>query len=546
MRRLAGIAVLVTLAGCPSSASVPPSDAGASTEVQILSLSSLLGQLDPYASFDAAGVEHDFGGLAVLSSYFAADRAAHDNTVLLVAGNSFAASPPLSAQFADVPTLKGLELLGDSAESLSDHNFDDGIPYLQNLVNQATYPYVSSNIVGVQAQVSSRVQVPFLMVSAGSVKLGVLGLTDPNAPNITFPGSFGSLTIDEPIAATNAAATQARAAGADAVIALSDYRSTGVGIAGAHTGPLIDFAQGLSGVDVVLGENDVNPTASQVGSTLVVENAWRGLSYGKTLLEIAGGRVASASATVVSPAVGGVTPDPNADALLAPYRAELAQAFDGRIGVTSAALPFDATLQVAEDAMGDVVAQAFLWKYAPVGAQVAIVNGGGIRDGLPSAYLPADATLRRPQSGYAAGPPYDLVVGDAYSVYPFPDLCVLHPITGAILWAVLEESVFDEPTPSNGFLQICGFDFTYQLSASPGARVQSVTLAGGRSIARDDTSSILLVVSDYIDGGGDNYGMLVQPTPIRGRDLAQQVLLGYLQTGPSLSATPAGRITQVP
>jgi 5'-nucleotidase len=548
MRRVAGILGLWLVGGCASSRATPGGpDAGANgAEVQILGLSSFLGQLDPYASFDDAGVEHDFGGLAVLSSYFAADKASQPNTVLLVAGNSFGASPPLSAQFADVPTIQGLGLLGASADSLSDHNFDNGIAYLKPLVDQASYPYVSSNLDGVQADVSAKVQVPFVMVQAGPVKLGVLGLTDPNAPNITVAGSFGTLTIAEPIAAANAAAGQARAAGAEVVVALTDYRSTGVGPAGNHTGPLDDFAAGLTGVDVVLGENDVNPAAFTVGETLVVENAWRGLTYSKTLLGVADGGVASARATIVSPAAGGVTPDPAAATLLTPYRAQLATLFDSAIDAVAVPIPFDATLQTGESAIGDVVAQSLLAQYASAGAQIAVVNGGAIRDGLPSAYLPADMTLRRPQSGYAVGPPYDLVVGDVYAVYPFADLCVVRPIPGAVLWQMLEESVFAEPGPSNGFLQIAGFKFTYQLGAPAGARVQSVTLDDGTSVARSDASPIELVVNDYLNSGGDTYGMLVEPNPTKGRDLAQQVLLDYLRSGPELATAPAGRITQVP
>ncbi len=399
---------------------------------------------------------------------------------------------------------------------------------------------------GIQSQVSAKIAAPYALVSAGGVKVGVLGLTDPNAPNITFPGRFGSLAITEPTAAANAAAAQARAAGAEVVVALTDYRSTGVGIAGVHTGPLIDYAQGLTGVDVVLGENDVNPAVSQLGGVLVVENAWRGVTYGRTVLAIADGGVASASATIVSPSADGVTPDPAAAALLAPYRVQLAALLDATAGVVSAALPFDANLELAETAVGDVVAQALLWKYAPVGAQIAVVNGGGIRDGLPSVYLPANKSLRRPASGYAPGPPYDLVVGDAYAVYPFQNLCILRPITGAVLWQMLEQSVSEEPAPNNGFLQIAGFQFTYQLSAPLGARVTSVTLADGTTVSRDDASTISLVVSDYLDGGGDDYGMLVEPSPTPGRDPMQAVVAEYLQSGVSLSATPAGRITQSP
>jgi 5'-nucleotidase len=548
MMRVVWLFTVSMLGACSSNRATPDaSDAGnGGEEVQILSVSSLLGQLDPYVEIDDAGAEHDFGGLAVLSSYFAADRTIQPNTVLFAAGNSFGASPPLSAQFGDVPTIKALGFLGTSADSLSDHNFDNGIAYLQPLMAEASYPYVSSNVNGVQTIVSAKVQVPFTIVKAGALKIGVLGLTDPNAPNITAAGSFGALTIREPVAATNAAAAQARAAGAQIVVALSDYRAVGGGDGGMHSGPLIDYAAGLAGVDVVLGENDLDPATSIVNGTRVVENAWRGLTYSKTLVRVADGGAVSATATVVSTPVGNVTPDPNALALLTPYRAQLGTLFDSKVDVVDAQLPFESTLLTAETALGDIVAEAFLAKYASAGAQIAVVNGGGIRDGFPSAYLPSDTTLRRPATGYAQGPPYDLVVGDAYTVYPFSDLCVVRTITGAILWRMLEASVFDEPTASDGFLQVAGFQFTYELSAPAGARVQSVTLADGTAISRDDTSSLTLVVSDYINGGGDDYGMLIETIPTKGRDLAQQVLLDYLRTAPPLSTTAAGNITQTP
>jgi len=54
---------------------------------------------------------------------------------------------------------------------------------------------------------------------------------------------------------------------------------------------LAEFAAGLVGVDVVLGENDVSPTVSVAGGALVVESAWRGTTYTKTLVRVAGGVV---------------------------------------------------------------------------------------------------------------------------------------------------------------------------------------------------------------------------------------------------------------
>jgi 5'-nucleotidase len=232
--------------------------------------------------------------------------------------------------------------------------------------------------------------------------------------------------------------------------------------------------------------------------------------------------------------------------LLAPYRTQLAEKLDDKTSTASGTLPLDGTERVQESALGDVVADAFLAKYAAAGAQVAITNGAGLRDALPSSYAPSDMTLRRPAAGYAAGPPYDLVVGDVYSVLPFGDFLVLRPVTGALLWQVLEQSVFDEPSANNGFLQVAGLEFTYQLSAPAGARVQSVTLDDGTVVTRDDPTTYMLVDTSYLDTGGDDYGMLVETPAATGRDVDAQALLEYLQANPQVTPALAGRITQVP
>ncbi len=174
------------------------------------------------------------------------------------------------------------------------------------------------------------------------------------------------------------------------------------------------------------------------------------------------------------------------------------------------------------------------------------MNGAGIRDAFPSSYAPANKSLRRPATGYAAGPPYDLVVGDVYTVLPFGDFCVVRPITGATLWLMLEQSVSLEPAANNGFLQISGFKFTYSLSAPVGARVQSVTLDDGTVVSRDDTTTLSLVDNDYLDAGGDSYGMLVQSPPASTRGVEADVVLDYLKANPQLTPALKGRITQLP
>jgi 5'-nucleotidase len=546
-RAACGAALALTACAGASGSSSPADGGGGGVDLQVLSLSAWLGQLDPIDETDDAGTTRQYGGLATLSSYFAADRKANANTIFLAGPDSFGASPPLSSQFQDEPSIEALGLLGASCDTLSNHDFNNGIPYLQHLVGLASFPYVTSNMSGVDTALGSDVRVPYLLVHAGGATIGVLGITNPDAPNHTFPGRFGAISISSPVAATNAAATAARAAGAEAVVAITDLATANVSPAGVHSGPLIEFASELHGVDVVLGSNDTNPGAPRVGDVLVVEHTWKGRTYGRTQLHLGSGG-ASATAEVVAPDVTRVAPDPRAQALLAPYRAQLAMLFDSSIAVTTGAFPLDGSERTGEIALGDLIADSFLARYRPLGAQIAVINGAGIRDSLPSTYVPASTVLRRPATGFAAGPPYDVLVGDAYTVLPFGNMCVVRTVTSAVLWSMLEQSVFSLPAPFKGFLQIAGFKFTYQQSASPGTRVKSVTLDDGTSISKEDARTWVLVDTDYVDRGGDDYGMLVQSPAAPTLDVAAEVFLDYLKTsGPLVPGDPAGgRILEIP
>jgi 5'-nucleotidase len=534
------LAVAVNCSNGGSSGTAPPPS---STTIQILALSTWLGQLDPISEPGADGGTLDIGGLGVLSAYFKGDRAKNPNTLLLLEADSFGASPPLSARFQDVPAIKGLNLLGADADMLSNHDFNNGFAYLNSLISLSDYPYVTSNFSNYEQLPA--VVYPYKNIAVAGVQVGVLGITDPVAITKGFPGAFGSITIDEPVSAATTAAQAARAAGASIVVVLTDMQSTGVDANGVHTGPIIDFAQAVVGVDVVLGYNATDPAATPIGGTLVVENEGQGLTYGKVEVTIANGSVTS-TATIVTPDGSMVTADPAAAALLAPYRTELAAEFDQPIAVTSGVYPRDGMAErIGEAAIGDLIGDAFFAKYAPSGVKLAFMNSGGIRSAIPSSYMPSNMALRRPTQGYAAGPPYDVVLGDIYTVLPFGDFCVVRSVSGATIWAMLEESVFALPQPATAYLQIGGFEFTFSQSAPPGARVQSVSLDDGTPVT-DDATLYTIVLPDIISDGTDGFTMLAQPTPSPNQDVEADDLLGYIQSKATLSPALDGRITALP
>jgi 5'-nucleotidase len=225
---------------------------------------------------------------------------------------------------------------------------------------------------------------------------------------------------------------------------------------------------------------------------------------------------------IVTPDCAGVDPDVDMERLLEPYRFELAAALDGPIAqATGMFARGDNIERLGEVPLGNLIADAMRIHYD---ARIGFVNGGGIRASLPSSYAPADLTLHRPSDGYAEGPPWDLVIGDVYTVLPFGNTVVTRTVTGSQVWEMAEHSIEALPAPRGWFGQISGFQMLFDSSRPVGARVVSLTLDDGTAIQPDD-SSYTLATSDFVNAGGDGYSMLQGGDGIYRDKLAEVVLV---------------------
>lgn len=506
-------------------------------EIQLLNVSDWHAQIDPT---NVVG-QGDIGGAAALSSYWKADRAANPNTLTLTAGDAYGAAPPLSSFFDEEPAVLTMNAMGFDVDTFGNHNFDRGIAHLQRMIDLAEFDYVSANLKNVDQNLTG--VKPYKIFELGGVKVAVIGVTNPEAPTLVFPGSFGTIEVTDPVTAANKARAQAQAEGAKVTIAITHMGVTGFDATGAPFGPLINFANNVGGFDVILGDHTDVQYKGIVNDTLVVQNRSKGLTYARTKLTVdpQNGRIISRDAQIVTPFTQAVTPDPAIVSLLAPYRAALAQAFDTKIGVATGFFPRGGNVErLGEVAIGNLVADALRETY---GTQLALTNGGGLRAPLPSSYAPQDTTLRRTSPGYAAGPPYDLVIGDVFAVLPFGNSVLTRTVTGAQLYAILEHSVAPIPAANGRFAQISGFKFTYDAARPAGARVVSVTLNDGTPILADSTV-YTLATNDFVNAGGDGYTMLVDGQGVTRNVMANDVL-EYIKQRGTISPTIEGRITRL-
>lgn len=519
-----------------------PIVAGQTTAIRILDISDWHAQLDP--SFGVGGAE-------ALSSYFKEERAGEPNTITLTGGDDFGASPPLSAFFAEVPAVRAERLMGIDVGTFGNHNFDKGVDHLQQMIDLAgsttdvgmPYEYVSANLQNRDAELSGVRD--YKIFEYDGVKVAVIGVTNPEAPGLVFPGNFGTIVPTDPVAAAMSAKAAARAEGAKVFIAITHLGIEG-GSGATAIGPLVDFANAVSGFTAIYGDHTNVRYEAVINGQLVVENLSKGGTYSRTDLVVRRGTADLLSRTnaFVVPTAAGRT-DTAIAAMLQPYRDELAPILNVQLGVSTVAVPRtdacgNSDGRLCESKLGDTVTDAMRLRYA---ADFAVTNSGGLR-----------AALTCPTTDNATDfcpaftpPPYPITRGQTFGVLPFGNFAVTVSMDGVELKAILENSVA-RALPQGRLGQVSGLCYTYDPAAVAGSRVSSVVRQAtdgsctGSSVNLTAGATYLVAMNDFMATGGDGYPKFATARINSDGTTLEQVLADYIVAAGTISPSIQGRI----
>jgi 2',3'-cyclic-nucleotide 2'-phosphodiesterase (5'-nucleotidase family) len=538
MKRLAFglIAITITLAGLGSTAQADRPASG-TTQIQLLTVSDWHGQIVPLATTPPVG------GAAVLEAYFDQARAANPNTLTFMAGDSFGATPPISSFFDDEPAIRAMNMMGISADTLGNHNFDGGIAHLQDLVDLAEFPFVSANLKNLEENVTGVSKRTLFTVDG--VRIAVIGITNEEAPTLVTPGAMGTIQVTNSVAAANKAAQQARVAGAEVVVILTHKGIRGHDATGTAFGELVDFANGVDPalIDVIVGDHTDFQYSGLHNGILAVENLSKGATFANIQLTV--DRQTGVTAKSVSfhvPVASEVTPDPGIQAYIDDLNAQLAPILGEVIGESTVeVLRSDACGQsagrICESRVGNLVTDAMRTTY---GTDFALTNSGGLRAALTcpaagsSAFCPTGTTT----------PPFPITRGGVIGVLPFGNESTTVSITGDELRAFLENGVSAMPGANGKFPQVSGLCFTYDISAPVGSRVTSMVrqAADGSCTgpAIDPATTYSITINDFIAAGGDGYpNVLARSTS---RNLMASDVDSYVAANSPLNPAIQGRI----
>ncbi len=525
-------------------------------EATLLQISDYHGQLVPLAEAadnvsgsGASNPSFAIGGAAFLKAWFDLYRAEAPHGSLTVAGgDSVGATPPISNFFGDKPTVEIMNLMGFTSDGLGNHNFDRGQTYLRTeLIPLANFPYLTANIVDPATGKTPPEWQPSAIFHFEGFKLGIVGFSNSDLVQLIFPGNLDPFMVTDAAAAVNAEVARLRSKGeVNAVVAIGHEGAT-AGTLTNPTGPVIDLADKLIGVDAVLGDHtDFQVLTVRPNGVLVAENRSKGIRFTRVRLTVDTNtkRVIYKTADFHKPWTIGMEPDPTIQARIDELNAQLGPILGTVIGASMVFVPrTDACGNTAgrtcESRIGNVTTDAMRLTY---NTDFAITNSGGLRADLTCPVVDNPADFCPPYTP----PPYLITRGQVLAVLPFGNVVVTLQVNGAELKAMLENGVSSMPAVSGRFPQVSGLCFTYNISAPAGSRVVSAVRQAadgsctGAAVDLTSVSTYTLALNDFMAQGGDGYPVVYGRSTTQ--DLMDEVVADYIAANSPISPAIQGRI----
>ena len=462
-----------------------------------------------------------------------------------------------------MPTIESMNLMKVDASTFGNHEHDRNLAHVQKVIGAADFQWVVSNYPASSMAVlksGDKTAKAYTIIDRGGIKVGIVGSNTPETIEQVFPGNLdytdasgkkATIEIDPGVVGINKAIVEAKAAGADIVIAVihQGWLENADGVA---KGLYNSLASQIKGAAVIYGGHShqtfstIIPPTNRSAPVLLGEVRNAGVEYTRSQICINNGKVVgtsiqnilkAATPTINTGVVSTVTTqDATAAALVKKYKDQLSAKLDIKIGSVSGIFPRGGSPAVersGENPMGIYIADLLRAKYK---TDFALSNGGGIRDTFPAkTYIPADTKLVRTGTGAL-----DVTLGDALTVYPFGNQVATTVVTGANLWAALENGVGGNYPGDGRFPQVSGFKFSFDASKPLGSRIVSVTKNDGTAIAKDSTVYTLTTL-DYIIYGGDGYVNVFSPAQAKVFGALLDVFVDALKADMA-----AGKVTQVP
>jgi LPXTG-motif cell wall-anchored protein len=402
------------------------------------------------------------------------------NSILVDAGDTLHGLPFATMnKGADIVTL--MKLAGYDVMTPGNHDFNYGYQRLLELANMASegsngFPIISSNVMkGDKALLNSNI-----IKEIDGVKVGFFGLSTPETAYKTNPNNVIGINFNDPIESAKKQVGELKAKGADVIIAIAHI---GTDDSSEITSPMI--AKAVEGIDIIVDGHSHSkyPTGLEADNgTIIVSTGEYEANLGqvKIIVDKETKKLVNTVATLIPKSTASTI---EADETVTSKIKEIDDAQNVILSkvIGNSKVVLDGARENArtkETNLGNLITDAMLYV---TGAQIAITNGGGIRDSINEG---------------------EITKGEVVKVLPFGNFIVTKYLTGAQIKDILEHGVKSYPATAGQFTHVAGIKYAFDKDKEAGNRVFSITIDGK---ALDMNAKYLVATNDFMAAGGDEY-----------------------------------------
>jgi len=434
-----------------------------------------------------------------------AEVAASGGQMLLLDGGDVNTGVPESDLQDAEPDFKGMNLLGYDAAAIGNHEFDKPLAVLEKQRQWSKFPLLSANVYN--KTTGQRLFEPYRVFERGGYRIAVMGLTTDDTHKMVMQSNIANVDFRKPAEEAAKLVPELRAK-ADFVIAATHMGHYTDGKSGVNAPGDVEMARAVKGIDLIVGGHSQNPVCMsgenkrndaykpgepcapdrQNGAWIVQAHEW-GKYVGRADFVIDGGKVELVKYQLLpvnlKQRVSGQPPKLYGEAhaedaavrdFLKPFQDNGQARLTVPVGETVGVFDGDrARVRAQPTNLGYLIARAMQER---TGADLAIMNAGGVRDSLPAGKV-----------SYR----------DVLKVQPFANQVSLVRLSGAELSKYLE--AIAKMTPGSGaFPQTSGVQMLIEGGVLKEAKV------GGQPI--DARREYRLALPNFSAGGGDGYPKL--------------------------------------
>jgi 5'-nucleotidase/UDP-sugar diphosphatase len=448
-KRLTILWLVLTLA---LAACIPPAEPGRSVTLTILHTNDEHGWLLP-AERNKTSLTS--GAAEMMGLWIKNEGYPNPSTIVLSSGDMWT-GPAISTWFKGEPAAEAMNAMGYRAAAVGNHDFDFGRNVLEQRRAASHFSFLVANVTTRDGQPADFAD-PYTLLDVSGLKVGVIGLSTRETPEVTKRENISDLVFGDYQAALRKYIPEARGHGADVVIVLGHVCLT-------ELATLAGQVQDLS-IPVMFGGHCHEAASRQVGGTWLVESGSFLAAYSRVDLLVDSARHVQVKVKLVKnewdrAAGPAAPPDTQVHAIVSKWQAKADAELDQVIGYTQhgIARPWP---------MYNLVTDAWLWAYPQ--ADIAISNVGGFRQDI------------------SAG---EITLAEVVGVMPFENTLYDVKLTGA---QVLQD------------LTCCG-----------GVAASGVKLVNGKFILTkssqpiDPQATYRVLVNDFMYTGGDRFPLQKQ------------------------------------